>query len=117
VRFHDLIPAARVKSTGGHPYEISRACKSLINSRFVEAIPNEKDRRVRLLKPTSYGKKAHDQVIVAAAKRLREGLSLDDGFHGVGENRRLQDAAESYRKRNRTLLGVLQLSFFDTNPG
>ena len=52
----------------------------------------------------------------AAAKQLQRGLSIDDGFHGVGENRRLTEAIESFRIGNRTLLGPLQLSFFDTNP-
>jgi hypothetical protein len=52
----------------------------------------------------------------AAAKQLQKGLSIDDGFHGVGTSRRLMEAAESFRMGNRTLLGPLQLSFFDTNP-
>ena len=32
------------------------------------------------------------------------------------KNRRLTEAAESFRMGNRTLRGPLQLSFFDTNP-
>jgi DNA-binding MarR family transcriptional regulator len=104
------------RETGLQNYEISRACKFLSRSRLVETTRFEQDRRVRLLRPTPYGKKIHDQVLAAAAERLKEGLSLDNGFHGVGENRRLKETAESYRRGNRILLGPLQLSFFDTNP-
>jgi hypothetical protein len=69
-----------------------------------------------VLIPTSRGEKIPGQVFSEAAKQLQKGLSINDGFHGVGANRRLKEAAESFRMGNRTLLGPLQLSFFDTNP-
>jgi DNA-binding MarR family transcriptional regulator len=104
------------QETGLEGYEISRACKFLSSSRLVEAAPDENDRRVRLFKPTSHGKKIHHHVLAAAATRLKEGMSLETGFHGLGENRRLEEAAESYRNGNRIFHGPLQLSFVDTNP-
>jgi hypothetical protein len=55
-------------------------------------------------------------LLSAAAKQLQKGRSIGDGFHGAGENRRLTEGIGSFRTGNRTLLGPLQLSFFDTNP-
>ena len=104
------------QETGLEDYEISRACKLLAGGGLIEIGRYQKDRRVRVLRPTNRGIRIHDQVLSAAAKRLQEGCSLEDGFSCVGENRRLTEAAESFRQGNRTLRGPLQLSFFDTNP-
>ena len=104
------------RETGLDDYEISRGCKLLASSELIEISRYEKDRRVRVLTPTRLGIQIHDRILSAAAKQLQMGLSIDDGFHGVGENRRLTEAIESFRIGNRALLGPLQLSFFDTNP-
>jgi len=97
-------------------YEISRACKSLADSELVVIGPAEKDRRVRVLRPTKLGIKIHDQVLSAAARRLRKDFSTDYGVPLATRNRRLAEATESFRKGNRTLRGPFQISFFDTNP-
>jgi DNA-binding MarR family transcriptional regulator len=104
------------RETGLEDYEISRACKFLAGSGLIEIGRYQKDRRVRVLRSTSRGRKIHNQVLSAAAKRLQGGFSIEDGFSGVGENRRLAEAADSFRQGNRILRGSLQLSFFDTNP-
>jgi DNA-binding MarR family transcriptional regulator len=104
------------RETGLEIYEISRDCKFLADSGLIKMGRAAQDRRVRVLRPTSRGEKIQGQVLSAAAKQLQKGLSIDDGFHGVGENRRLMEATDSFRMGNRTLLGPLQLSFFDTNP-
>ena len=104
------------RETGLENYEISRGCKFLADSGLIKIGRATGDRRVRVLVPTSRGEKIRGHVLSEAAKQLQKGLSIDDGFHGVGENRRLMEATESFRMGNRTLLGPLQLSFFDTNP-
>jgi DNA-binding MarR family transcriptional regulator len=104
------------QETGLADYEISRACKSLNESKMVVIIPAENDRRARVLRPTKLGIKVHDQVVSAAAKRLQKDFSTDCGVPLKTENRRLAEAAESFRKGNRTLRGTFQISFFDTNP-
>jgi DNA-binding MarR family transcriptional regulator len=104
------------RETGLENYEISRGCKLLASSGLIEISRYEQDRRVRLLTPTRRGIQIHDRILSAAATQLQKGRSIDDGFHGVGEDRRLTEAIESFRIGNRTLLGSLQLSFFDTNP-
>ena len=104
------------RETGLENYEISRGCKLLARSGLIEIGRYEKDRRVRVLTPTRRGIQIHDRILSAAAKQFQKGRSIDDGFHGVGENRRLTEAIESFRIGNRTLLGHLQLTFFDTNP-
>ena len=103
------------RETGLESYEISRGCKFLADSGLIKIGRAAEDRRVRVLRPTSRGEKIRGQVLSQAAKQLQKGLSIDDGFHGVGANRRLMEATESFRMGNRTLLGPLQLSFFDTN--
>ena len=104
------------RETGLETYEISRGCKFLAVSGLIMIGRGPEDRRVHVLRPTSRAKKIRSQVLSEAAKQLRKGLSIDDGFHGVGANRRLIEATESFRIGNRTLLGPLQLSFFDTYP-
>jgi DNA-binding MarR family transcriptional regulator len=104
------------RETALENYEISRDCKFLAGSGLITIGRAARDGRIRVLRPTSRGEKIRGQVLSAAAKQLQKGLSIDDGFHGVGENRRLMEATESFRMGNRTLLGPLQLSFFDTNP-
>jgi DNA-binding MarR family transcriptional regulator len=95
------------RETGLPDYEVSRACRFLVSSELVKMSRFEEDARVRLLSPTRRGVKIHDQILSAAARRLQEGLD------SPGEERRLAEAIESFRQGNRTLLGPLQLSFFD----
>jgi DNA-binding MarR family transcriptional regulator len=104
------------RESGLESYEISRGCKFLVSSGLVNTERYDRDRRVRVLKPTRLGIQTHNRILSAAAKQLRRGLSIDDGFQGAGEDRRLTEATESFRRGNRRLLGSLQLSFFDTNP-
>ena len=104
------------RETGLENYEISRGCKFLADSGLIRIGRAAEDRRVRVVRPTSRAKQIRGQVFSQAAKQLQKGLSIDDGFHGAGENRRLMEATGSFRIGNRTLLGPLQLSFFDTNP-
>lgn len=73
-------------------------------------------RRVRVLRPTKLGIKIHDQVLLAAAKKLQKDFSWKDRLSIPAENRRLGESAELFRKGNRTLRGAFQISFFDTNP-
>lgn len=69
----------------------------------------EKDRRIRLFTETALGRKVHGRVLVAASKRLVEGIPRE------GRLRRIAEATDHLRKGNRTLLGSFQLSFFDTD--
>ena len=103
------------QETGLADYEISRACKSLVSSGLVVLSRDERDGRVRVLRPTKRGIKIHDQVLLAAAERLQKDFSTDYGVPLATENRRLTEAAESFRKGNRTLRGPFQVSFFDTH--
>jgi DNA-binding MarR family transcriptional regulator len=104
------------QETGLADYEISRACKSLVSNGLVVLSRDERDGRVRILRPTKLGIKVHDQVVSAAAKRLQKDFSTDYGVPLATENRRLTEATEFFRKGNRTLRGTFQISFFDTNP-
>ena len=104
------------RETGLADYEISRACKFLVSSGLVVMSRVEKDRRLRVLKVTKLGIKIHDQVVSAAANKLQKDFSTDYGVPLATENRRLTEAAESFRKGNRTLRGAFQISFFDTYP-
>src|ERR1035437_2539686 len=103
------------QETGLADYEISRACKFLVGSGLIVMSRDDKDRRVRVLRPTKRGIKIHDQVLLAAAERLQKDFSTDYGVPLATENRRLTEAAESFRKGNRTLRGPFQVSFFDTH--
>jgi DNA-binding MarR family transcriptional regulator len=103
------------RETGLENYEISRDCKFLTDSGLIKIGRAVEDRRIRVLRPTSRGEKIGGLVLSKAAKQLEKGLSIDDGFHGVGTNRQLMEATESFQMGNRALLGPLQLSFFDTN--
>jgi DNA-binding MarR family transcriptional regulator len=77
------------RETGLEEYEISRACRFLASSGLIEIGRYQKDRRVRVLRPTNRGIRIHNQVLSAAAKLLQEGCSIEDDFSCVGENRRL----------------------------
>jgi DNA-binding MarR family transcriptional regulator len=103
------------QETGLADYEISRACKFLISSGLVVMSRDEKDRRVRVLRPTNLGIKIHDQVLVAGAKRLQNDFSSGDRLPISAENRRLTQAAELFRRGNSTLRGSFQVSFLDTH--
>ena len=104
------------QETGLEDYEISRACKLLAKSKLVVSSPDEKDRRFRVLRPTKRGIEIHDQVLLAAAKKLQKDFSSQAQRLIPTENRRLKEAAEFFRKGNRTLRDPVQVSFFDTNP-
>ena len=104
------------QETGLADYEISRACKFLVRRELVVMSPDEKDRRVRVLRPTKLGIKIHDQVLLAAARKLQKDFSSEDRLSISAENRRLTEAAESFRKGNRTLRGPIQVSFLDSHP-
>lgn len=103
------------QETGLADYEISRACKFLVSSGLVVMSRDERDARVRVLRPTKLGIKIHDQVLLAAARKLQKDFSSEDRLSIAAENRRLTEAAESHRKGNRTLRGPFQVSFFDTH--
>ena len=76
------------QETGLADYEISRACKSLVSSGLVVLSRDERDGRVRILRPTKLGIKVHDQVLLAAAKRLQKGFSSEDCLSIAAEERR-----------------------------
>jgi DNA-binding MarR family transcriptional regulator len=103
------------QETGLADYEISRACKYLEASGLVVMSRDEQDRRFRMIRPTKVGIKIHDQLVSAAAKRLQKEFSMDNGVPLATEERRLAEAAESFRKGNRILRGPFQISFFDTH--
>ncbi len=105
------------RETGLEDYEVSRACKFLADSGLIQISRHEKDRRVRVLTPTSLGRKVHDQVLSAAAKPLQKRIQSLTSFDALGEDRRLTEATESFRRSNQILFGSLQLSFFKTTPG
>jgi DNA-binding MarR family transcriptional regulator len=104
------------QETGLADYEISRACKFLERSKLVVISRAEEDRRVRVLRPTKLGVKIHDRVLSAAAKKLQQDFSSQDRELIPTENRRLKEAAESFRQGNHTLRDAFQVSFFDTCP-
>jgi DNA-binding MarR family transcriptional regulator len=103
------------QETGLADYEISRACKSLVSNGLVVLSRDERDARVRVLRPTKLGIKVHGQVLLAAAKRLQKDFSSEDRLSISAENRRLTEAAEFFRRGNRTLRGPFQVSFLDTH--
>jgi DNA-binding MarR family transcriptional regulator len=110
-----ILQSSLGQETGLEDYEISRACRFLVDSELVQIGRGTKDKRVRVLTPTTRGIQVQDRVLSAAARRLQEGCSSKDGSSCVGEDRRLTEAAESFREGNRILRGPLQLSFFDTH--
>jgi DNA-binding MarR family transcriptional regulator len=95
--------------TGFATYEVSRACKLLLNGGLLEASRSERDRRFRLLRGTALGRKVQTRILMAASKRLAEGIPKQ------GRLRRISEATQQLRAGNRMLLGPLQLSFFDTD--
>jgi len=95
--------------TGFPDYEVSRACKLLVDSGLVKSSRWEKDSRIRLLDETSAGRKIQTRVLLAASKRLAEGIPV------AGRLRRISEATGHLRKGNKVLLGAFQLSFFDTD--
>jgi DNA-binding MarR family transcriptional regulator len=103
------------QETGLADYEISRACKFLASSGLITISQHEQDRRVRVLRPTKLGIKIHDQILLTAAKKLQRDFSSEDRILIPTQNRRLTEAAESFRKGNRTLRGSFQVSFLDTH--
>jgi DNA-binding MarR family transcriptional regulator len=104
------------RETGLADYEISRACKLLASKGLVEMGRNKEDKRVRALRPTELGIKIQDQLLSVAAKQLQESFSApveEDDISGAGDNKRLAEAAQSFRDGNQTLRGAFQVSLFD----
>lgn len=95
--------------TGFPDYEVSRACKLLVDSGLVKSSRWEQDLRVRLLDETASGRKIQTRVFLAASKQLAEGIPV------AGRLRRISEATGHLRKGNKVLLGAFQLSFFDTD--
>ena len=95
--------------TGLEDYEVSRACKLLVHSDLATIARSKTDRRVRCLRPTARGERFCDQVLLAVAQRLQNGIPAS------GRQRRFSEAAELFRRGNRTLRGGLQLSFLDSD--
>ncbi|HXE08457.1 MAG TPA: MarR family winged helix-turn-helix transcriptional regulator [Acidobacteriaceae bacterium] len=104
----DGISIALLRSQTGLPvYEVSRACQTLATADLVKIGKHEKDRRVAVVTRTARGSKIHDQILSAAAERLRK------GFRQVGDKRRVDDATALFREGNRRLFDPMMLSFFD----
>ena len=95
-------------------YEISRVRKFPEVSGLVVMNRHERDRRVRVIRPTKQGIEIHDQVVSAGAKKLQKDFSAESGVPVATENRWLTEAAESFRKGDRTLRGRFQVWSFDS---
>ena len=95
------------EETGLADYEISRACKPLINAGLVSATVSSTDKRSKILVSTSRGEKVLMRIFSAAAQRLH--VSIEE----IGRFRRLQGAVEHLRKARQKLHGSMQLSFFE----
>jgi DNA-binding MarR family transcriptional regulator len=95
------------RETGLEDYETSRACRLLEKSGLVKISKDEGDRRIRLLRPTALGHRVLNKIMSEA------GNQLWDGILPAGRTRRVKNAASLLQQANRTLLGPLQLSFFD----
>lgn len=93
--------------TGLEDYETSRACRSLARSGLVLESRDPDDRRVRLLSPTSLGRRVLARIIEGAGRRLW------NATRPLGRVRRLREATGHLRKANVLLHGDFQLSFFD----
>ena len=106
---HEVTEYQMRSETGLPDYEVSRACKLLVDSGLVEANRWEQDRRIRLFRGTALGCKVHGRVLSAASKKLSRGIPKP------GRLRRIAEAEEHLRNGNKKLLGPLQLSFFDTD--
>ncbi len=83
---------------------------------LVEIGRKEEDKRVSVITATELGIKVHNQVLLAAAKRLQESFPVPvqkEDFSGAEDNRRLTEATGSFRQGNGTLTGVFRVSLFD----
>jgi DNA-binding MarR family transcriptional regulator len=95
------------RETGLADYETSRACALLAKSELVKIARSDGDGRIRVLTPTTRGRRLLAKVISAAAERLM------DGIPPAGRSRRMDEATELLRRASDKLLGPFQLSFFD----
>ena len=84
--------------TGFPDYEVSRACKLLVDSGLVKSSRWEKDSRIRLLDETSAGRKIQTRVLLAASKRLAEGIPV------AGRLRRISEATGIFGRETRCCL-------------
>lgn len=95
------------RETGLEDYETSRACGLLERSGLVKVSKGEEDRRIRLLKPTALGHRVLNKIMSEAGRQLW------DGILPAGRTRRVKNVTSLLQQANRTLLGPIQLSFFD----
>lgn len=95
------------RETGLTDYETSRACALLAKGELVKIARSEEDGRVRILTPTTRGRRLITRIIAAAADRLKEGIPP------AGRSRRLDEATHMLHQASEKLLGPFQLSFFD----
>jgi len=93
--------------TGLESYEVSRACALLWTSELVQIRRAGEDGRKKILVPTKRGRQILNRILSTAADRLWSGTPH------AGRIRRVKETAELLRRANDTLLGSLQLSFFD----
>ena len=98
------------RETGLKDYETSRACTLLVKSELVTVSKDPDDRRVRELVPTARGRRILKAILARAGHRLWEGIDP------LGRDRQVKETVEHLRAAQRTLLGPLQLTFFDKEP-
>lgn len=95
------------RETGLMDYETSRACSFLVNSKLVSVSNDPDDRRVREFVPTERGRRVLQSVLAEGGRRLWEGIEPQ------GRIRRVKETVAHLRAADRTLLGSIQLTFFD----
>jgi DNA-binding MarR family transcriptional regulator len=105
--FSGLPESALRDETGLPDYEVSRACRLLVNAGLLKASRLPLDKRSKILVPTSLGKRVLARILSGAAQRLHD--SIED----VGRFRRVQGAMEHLRQAQDKLHGQFQLSFFE----
>jgi len=102
------LPESKLRDETGLPdYELSRACRLLVNAGLLRARRSSNDKRRKIMVPTSLGKTVLVRILSAAAQRLH------DSIEEVGRFRRVQGAVEHLRKAQNKLRGQFQLSFFE----
>jgi DNA-binding MarR family transcriptional regulator len=102
------LPESELRDETGLPdYEVSRACRLLVNAGLLKATRLPNDKRNKTLVPTALGKRVFARIMSAAAQRLH------DSTEEAGRFRRLQGGVEHLRKAREKLRGFMQLSFFE----
>lgn len=95
------------RETGLMDYETSRACTFLVKSKLIAVSKDPDDHRVLEFVPTDRGGRVLRTILAQAGRRLWEGIQP------AGRIRRVKETVGHLRAANRTLLGSLQLTFFD----